>query len=85
MAKQQDINTASKYIAHAALGGALDVALGGYGVSGAVGAVVGEATAEAFLAHYVEDKLTSPEAANFTPAEYLEVHSLYEISIYGWN
>ena len=69
-AREQDIGTASKYIAHAALGGAMDVALGGDGVGGAVGAVVGEATAEVFLATYVEEKLSSPEAANMTAEEF---------------
>lgn len=41
-----NINKAAQYIAHAALGGAMDLALGGDGASGAVGAVVGEAVGE---------------------------------------
>ncbi|GFM38026.1 hypothetical protein DSM19430T_27100 [Desulfovibrio psychrotolerans] len=59
--REGDINRASRYIAHAALGGAMDVALGGDGVSGAVGAVVGEATAELYLANRLKHGFTSED------------------------
>ena len=42
-----DMDYVAHKIAHAALGGAMDIAMGGDGVSGAIGGVVGEITAEA--------------------------------------
>jgi len=71
-AKNGDINKASRYIAHAALGAGMDLATGGDGVSGAVGAVVGEATAELYLAQYVDQKLRSEEVGKMTPAQFQE-------------
>ncbi|QJB56875.1 DUF637 domain-containing protein [Pseudodesulfovibrio sp. zrk46] len=62
-----DLNLASRYIAHAALGGAIDLATGGDGTSGAVGAVAGEIVADTFVATYVNNKLSNPD--NFSTAE----------------
>jgi len=42
-----DMDYVTHKIAHAALGGVMDLAMGGDGVSGAIGGVVGEITAEA--------------------------------------
>ena len=62
-----DINLASKYITHAALGGAMDIALGGDGASGAVGAVAGEFVGDVFVETYVNEKLSNPDT--FSTAE----------------
>jgi len=45
-------------IAHAALGGAMDVAMGGDGASGAIGGVVGEITGEILMNQIAEALLT---------------------------
>ena len=55
-----DMDYVAHKIAHAALGGAMDIAMGGDGVSGAIGGVVGEITAEA-LAKEIEISLLSGE------------------------
>jgi filamentous hemagglutinin len=51
-----DLDYVSHKIAHAALGGAMDLAMGGDGVSGAIGGVTGEITGE-ILADQVEDAM----------------------------
>ncbi|MCJ2164789.1 MULTISPECIES: DUF637 domain-containing protein [unclassified Pseudodesulfovibrio] len=58
-----DLNYVTHKIAHAALGGAMDVAMGGDGVSGAIGGVVGEITGEA-LAGEIEEALLSGDIAS---------------------
>ncbi|QJB56882.1 DUF637 domain-containing protein [Pseudodesulfovibrio sp. zrk46] len=55
-----DIGYVTHKIAHAALGGAMDLASGGNGISGAIGGVAGEITAEA-LANEIEESLLSGE------------------------
>jgi filamentous hemagglutinin len=76
-----DIDLASRYIAHAALGGAMDLALGGDGTSGAVGAVAGELVADTFVATYVNAKL-SDKNAFVTPEEFQkEAEQLQDLGV----
>jgi len=80
--KNGDINQASRYIAHAALGAGMDLATGGGGVSGAVGAVVGEATAELYLSQYVEEKLRPDRLKGMTREQFAaEAHHLKELGV----
>lgn len=53
-----DLDYVSHKIAHAALGGAMDLAMGGDGVSGAIGGAVGEMTGEIFMEEIQEALLT---------------------------
>jgi len=62
--KDQQIDTATKYIAHAALGGAMDIAMGGDGTSGALGAVTGEFIADSYVNAWIGDKLADPASMN---------------------
>ena len=53
-----DMDYVAHKIAHAALGGAMDIAMGGDGVSGAIGGVVGEITGEILMNQIAEALLT---------------------------
>jgi filamentous hemagglutinin len=59
--KDQEIGTATKYIAHAALGGTMDLAMGGDGTSGALGAVVGELIADTYVNAWIGEKISQSE------------------------
>jgi len=59
--KDKDINSVVHKIAHAALGGALAAANGQDAASGALGAVVGEVTAEAFLANKLKTGISKAD------------------------
>jgi filamentous hemagglutinin len=59
--KDQKIDTATKYIAHAALGGTMDLAMGGDGKSGALGAVVGELIADTYVNAWIGKKISQTE------------------------
>lgn len=66
-----DLNYVTHKIAHAALGGALDIAQGGDGVSGAIGGVVGEITGEA-LASEIEEAMLSGDISPTQAKEWLD-------------
>lgn len=59
--KDQEIGTATKYIAHAALGGTMDLAMGGDGTSGALGAVAGELIADTYVNAWIGEKISQTE------------------------
>ncbi|XPV77629.1 MAG: DUF637 domain-containing protein [Desulfovibrio sp.] len=59
--KNGKINTVTHKIAHAALGGALAAASDGDITSGAMGAVIGEITAGAFVENFISGQLEDPE------------------------
>ena len=70
--KDQQIDTATKYIAHAALGGTMDLALGGDGTSGALGAVAGELIADTYVNAWIGDKLADPNSMKELKGEALK-------------
>lgn len=60
-AKTNKIDNVSRMIAHAALGGAMAAADGGDAASGALGAVVGEVAAQAFLVEKLKKGITEED------------------------
>lgn len=83
--KNQDINLATRYIAHAALGGAMDVALGGDGTSSAVGAVTGELIADAYVNSWISDKLTETKDMGTLQGEALKAVNYGDTSLMNYG
>jgi len=68
--RDKNIDYVVHKIAHAALGGAIAAANGDDAASGALGAVVGEVTAEQFVKRFINDQLEDPaKLKNLTPKE----------------